>query len=632
VANRPQGLSKAEAQKKVLAGIAAGLSVAEACEQAQRTVKAHENWRATDPDYARAVDEARFNRAQAVKQGKDADVSNIDFETFCRDFLNQPLYPHQKIWVDVLEGKKEPELHDSMTYKPGDKSRVLINVPPNHAKSMTLTIQYALYRLCMDPNIRIIIVSKTQQLAKDFLWAIKQRLTSPRWAALQAAFGGPNGFKSSESGWSADRIYLSDELRTSGEKDPNIQAIGLSGQIYGARADLIIVDDAVTLTNAAEYEKQIRWLTQEVASRLPGAGGRLLVIGTRVAPVDLYSELLNPDRFISGKSPWTHLAMPAVLSYAEDPNDWETLWPVAQEPWDGSENAEPDENGNYPRWDGYHLSRVRDQIPARIWALTYMQLGVSEDSVFDPICINGSQDKRRRPGLLVPGAIDHPRRGMEGLYTILSLDPAMAGDSFAIVMAVDRQTQKRYVLQAWVQHSPTPEWIRNLIKSVAVEYSVNEVVVETNAFQLFLFHDPEVNEFLRQRGIRMQPHYTGRNKQDPDFGVASVAPLFGSTRGVNDGAGRKVHSGDNLIHLPRVDDSEGLKALVEQLITWQPGVRGNKLKMDGPMALWFAELRAREMLHVGKNIQHFTKNPYASKRDRASRVVVPLADYGSYTG
>ncbi|MEW2080121.1 hypothetical protein AB0941_42790, partial [Streptomyces sp. NPDC013433] len=314
----------------------------------------------------------------------------------------------------------------------------------------------------------------------------------------------------------------------------------------------------------------------------------------------------------------------------EDPKDWKTLWPVAQEPWDGAGDVEPDEDGNYPRWDGFHLSRVRDQIPARIWALTYMQLGVNADSVFDPLCISGSQDKRRRAGLLVPGAIDHPRRGMEGMYTILSLDPAMTGDTFALVMAVDRQTQKRYVLQAWVQAAPTPEWIRNLIKEVAVEYSVNEVVVETNAFQLFLFHDPEVNEFLRQRGIRMQPHYTGRNKQDPDFGVASVAPLFGSKRKVNDGAGRETHNGDNLLHLPRVDDSVGLKALVEQLITWQPGVRGNKLKMDGPMALWFAELRAREVLHVGRNIQHFTHNPYASKRDRASRVVVPMQEYGSY--
>jgi hypothetical protein len=52
------------------------------------------------------------------------------------------------------------------------------------------------------------------------------------------------------------------------EKDPNIEAVGIGGQIYGKRADMIIVDDAVTLKNANEFEKQIRWLTQDVRSRL----------------------------------------------------------------------------------------------------------------------------------------------------------------------------------------------------------------------------------------------------------------------------------------------------------------------------------------------------------------------------
>jgi hypothetical protein len=45
--------------------------------------------------------------------------------------------------------------------------------------------------------------------------------------------------------------------RESSEKDPNIEAVGIGGQIYGKRADMIIVDDAVTLKNANEFEKQI---------------------------------------------------------------------------------------------------------------------------------------------------------------------------------------------------------------------------------------------------------------------------------------------------------------------------------------------------------------------------------------
>jgi predicted metal-dependent peptidase len=62
---------------------------------------------------------------------------------------------------------------------------------------------------------------------------------------------------------------------------------------------MIIVDDAVTLKNANEFEKQIRWLTQDVRSRL-NPTGKLIIIGTRVASVDLYRELRSEDRYPGG--------------------------------------------------------------------------------------------------------------------------------------------------------------------------------------------------------------------------------------------------------------------------------------------------------------------------------------------
>ncbi len=54
--------------------------------------------------------------------------------------------------------------------------------------------------------------------------------------------------------------------------------------------DLIILDDCVTLSNSGEYEKQIRWIQQEVLTRI-GPTGKLLIVGTRVDPIDMYREL-----------------------------------------------------------------------------------------------------------------------------------------------------------------------------------------------------------------------------------------------------------------------------------------------------------------------------------------------------
>jgi hypothetical protein len=151
------------------------LTVEQACKLADRTVKAHENWRSADKDYARKVDEIRAARSAAKNRGSDPDSAAMGFEEFRLRYFGQKTYSHQRVWIDVLEGREPAELHPAMTYEPGDPARVLINVPPNHAKSMTLTIEYVTYKVATNPNIKVIIVSKTQTLAKDFLYAIKQR-------------------------------------------------------------------------------------------------------------------------------------------------------------------------------------------------------------------------------------------------------------------------------------------------------------------------------------------------------------------------------------------------------------------------------------------------------------------------
>ena len=130
-------------------------------------------------------------------------------------------------------------------------------------------------------------------------------------------------------------------------------------QVYKIKEDfdLIVLDDCVTLANAGEYEKQIRWIQQEVLTRV-GPTGKILVVGTRVDPIDMYRELRSNDRYPEGKSPWTYLAMPAVLELDEKPENWVTLWPRSDKPWSG-DPVDPDADGLFPRWDGIRLKQRR---------------------------------------------------------------------------------------------------------------------------------------------------------------------------------------------------------------------------------------------------------------------------------
>ena len=191
------------------------------------------------------------------------------------------VFPHIGNIVDLAEGRKPRWQHPSMVLEEGESDLIICNMPPEHSKTTSMTINYVVYRICMDPNVRIILISKTQAMARKMLLAIKSRLTHPKYADLIAAYGPPGGFEKGSESWTQDMIYVSADVRDSGEKDPTVQALGIRGHVYGARADLIIMDDCVDLTNAHEHEKQIDWVQSEVISRV-SASGSLLVVGTQI--------------------------------------------------------------------------------------------------------------------------------------------------------------------------------------------------------------------------------------------------------------------------------------------------------------------------------------------------------------
>ena len=604
--------NSADIAKRIILGcVAEGMTIEAATASAGKSIKTYEYYRRTDKIFADKVDRTRLGLKD--KQFAGGDVHDIDFVEFRQRFLHSQTFAHQRNIVDVIEGREPGWLHPSMKFEKGlANNRILVNIPPNHAKSITITVDYVTWMVARNPNFRVLIVSQTQRLAADFLYAIKQRLTHPVYEELQSAYAAGVGFNSKTASWQATRVTFGDELRESSEKDPNIEAVGIGGQIYGKRADMIIVDDAVTLSNANDFERQIKWLTQDVRSRL-NPTGKLIIIGTRVASVDLYRELRQEDRYPGGLVPWTYLAMPALLETDEDPDKWVTLWPKSDAPFDGQEEADKDEDGLYPRWSGRNLYNERQAMDTQTWALVYQQQDVSENSAFDPVCVRGSIDGMRKSGPLVAGNPGHPR-DLGGYSIICGLDPAMIGDTAAICYAIDRNTNKRYIVDAIKITRPSPADIRDLIFNWTSLYGPSEWIVERNAFQSFLTQDEGIRQHLASRGVLLREHHTGNNKWDAGFGVASMSTLFGTKQ--HDGK----HHRDNLIHLPS-DQTENVKALIEQLITWTPTTKG---KTDLVMALWFCEIRAREMLNYGQYNSHHLKNPFLTSAEKRKRVVVNI--------
>ena len=600
-------ITKKEAQERVLLALADGATITAAMAAVGRNDVTFRQWSLQDPDFKSRADEARL-----AGKGVKADLKNlkdISYPDFCEQFLDVKLFDHQLNWLDLMEGKPPRWQPQGLIYEPAEPDRILINVPPEHAKSTTITTNYVTYRIVTNPNIRVIIVSKTQGMARKFLGAIKTRLSHPAYTKLQAAFGPNGGFKADATQWSADMIYLGTG-RDSGEKDPTVQALGFGSQIYGARADLIILDDVVMNSNAHEWEKQIEWLQKEVITRL-GRHGKLLIVGTRVAPIDLYKMIRDPQQWSGGVSPFTYCAMPAVLEFDEKPENWKTLWPKSN--LQENEIDEAGEDGLYPKWDGPSLFKRRSQVSPSVWAMVYQQEDVIEDSIFSPTVVAGCVNGMRKRGPLKAGVPGHPAKA-SNLYTVIGVDPAMAGATGMVVVTYNRDDGKIYVLDCVNMTDTTPQRLRDLMEEWVIKYRPQEMRIEINAHQKAYDLDDDLRNWLAQYGCQLKPHFTGKNKWDAGFGVASMSTLFGTVRD-----GRFQDNG--LIELPSNEGSEGLKALVQQLITWKPDTRN---ATDCVMALWFAVIRVRELMQQNSNAARWANNRWSTRLQQEQRVSINL--------
>ncbi|MFB6830528.1 hypothetical protein [Streptomyces hydrogenans] len=555
-----------ERQAKVVKYISEGDSIREAMAKVNRSEPTYFVWRNRNKGFATAVDRARARMQEEHQTRPEREW--MDFAEFRARYLNRETYPHMHQWADLLAGKEPADLHPGQIFVKGSPRRLLVNTPPNHAKTQTISVDWVVYQIAHNPDVRIIIVSETQDMAKKILTAIKDRLTHSAWEELQREYAPPGGWRSRDLEWSATKIYVNG--RTKGEKDPTVEVLGYTSQIYGARADLIILDDIVTLKSSrteGRRENLIQWIDQEVQTRLEPGSGVLMIVGTRVGPNDLYRALLKRD-LENGVANWTYFAQPAVLEYADDPEGWETLWPE--------------------RFDGWALNDLKNSMDQITWALVYMQQQVSELMTFPEEAVM----KCRVPATVGPPQEWVRPEGMQGLYVCAGLDPASAGYTAIVVLGVDRYTKMRYVLDVINERGVTPHRLRELVASLQAKYGIHEWRVEANGLQKMILQDPEIRETVFGGGAKLIEHQTYGNKWDADYGVQTLAPLF---------LGALSVPPKPLIVIPDNGRHKGVRAFIDQLVTWEPETRG---KTDTVMALWFADLGCRQQIQQLGASQH----------------------------
>ena len=544
------GPAVSERKQRVLSSIAQGAKVDDAMATVGREVSTYYKWREKDKAFANSVDRVRARLASGAYP--PCSFSPESRETYFATDFDEPINPPH-----ILEAI---EFINSL--EPGQFGLILW--PPEHAKT-ALGEDWLSCAIADDPETRCVVFSKTEGEAQKRLLTVQARMEDQDfYGDYIDAFGPFKPEGRSQRPWGAKKFTVA--RKTPKQRDYSLQAIGIGGQVQGRRIDKALLDDVIDDTNYREYETQARYIRQSVNTRL-GKTGIGLMIGTRQDEMDLYRFLMDEGFFDKV------LVRPAVDV------DGSYLWPDRYSPED--------------------YQRMETKAGSRIWALTYQQQDVvSEGQQFPLDLIESAYDSDLR-------AQEIP----EGCSVVVGIDPAAQGYTAGVALAVDHQTKRRVLLDAWNEKDLIGDGgdrvagVVQFILGLCSTYGARRLSLEDNSAFVYVSSNPKLRAELHEKGCQLDTLRAGRYQFNDDAMSLALSTLFSN----------------GLIKIPAQGASKQVyRDLIRQLVAWR--AYDKRLIRDLVRALYYAEIAAQRLLAGFSTVQAGAEQRHQPEYMRGKRL------------
>lgn len=228
------------------------------------------------------------------------------------------------VWIwNRSQGFTTPSLHLRMAKwlgkGGGQDSRELLLLAFRNSGKSTIVGLFCAWKLLRDPNTRILVIAGDFEIAKKMVRNVKQVVER------HPATRGLKPVKSDQ--WAADQFAV---RRSASLRDPSVLAKGISSNLTGLRADVIICDD-VEVPNTCDTpgkRKALRERLSEVDYILV-PGGLKLFVGTPHTQDSIYrreatSTSVPKETFLDG---YQRLELP--LLDAQGQSRWPERFPLS---------------------------------------------------------------------------------------------------------------------------------------------------------------------------------------------------------------------------------------------------------------------------------------------------------------
>jgi predicted phage terminase large subunit-like protein len=274
------------------------------------------------------------NNAIKERDHKYKVLASIDYEFFV-SYVHRGFYQHgahTKYICKALQDIEEKHARGIPTF-------TVIELPPRHSKSMTVTETFPSYFIGRDPDRKVIEISYGETLARKFGRSNRDKIEEFGPAIFNMSIDQRN---SSATNWSIK-----------GKRGGMISA-GIGGSITGEGADLLLIDDPIKNRREADSKTYREFLWNEWQNTLQTRlqpGGSVIILMTRWHEDDLIGRILESD-----ERQWNRIRIPAI---AEENDllgrpEGAALWP---------------EYGFDEEW----AEITKKAVGSRTWSALYMQ-------------------------------------------------------------------------------------------------------------------------------------------------------------------------------------------------------------------------------------------------------------------
>ena len=361
-----------------------------------------------------------------------------------------------------------------------------------------ITGAFVLWTLFRDPEKKIMIISASKERADNMSIFLQKLIIETPWLQHLRP-------KADDSRWSR----ISFDVNCSPHQAPSVKSVGITGQLTGSRADLMVLDDIEVPGNSMTElmrEKLLQLCTEAESILTPKSDSRILFLGTPQTTFTVYRKLAErnyrpfvwPARYPRKQEQYDGLLAPQLQ---EDVDMGAEQWTPTDQRFTEDDLLEREASMGR---SNFMLQFMLDtslsdaeKFPLKMSDLIVTSINptVSPDAIV--WCSDPTNVIREAPTVGLPGDYFYSPMQLQGEWqpyteTICSVDPSGRGTDETAAAYISQRNGFLYLHEMRAYRSGySDDTLLDILRGCK-KYNVSNLVIETN------FGDGIVSELFRK--------------------------------------------------------------------------------------------------------------------------------------